>query len=1108
MLKKSSFFKIWNIVLLFCFVFFSDSVVFGAGGYTCSPGCGDPISCACSSHLEGTKVLLANGIDEVKIEKLKIGDTLMGFDAVSNLEVNNIVTSVKESFRDRIYIVETNGRRLSLTENHPVYVGEKKREDQSYVGYKRADSLRIGEEVFLIGANNKLSKYLIDSIIVIEGNRKVYTITTSGTNNYFANGLLVHNKICYDPCTVHADDYSCGDGDYCRSCTCKECGPYDGGEVECGYWNRTYDCSDDELRCNECETCSDKCGQDMNCWGNKCPSDDAGDPDTPVCTSLGTVTSMPVSISWTSGGDKADNYEYRLDGVGGNITSGTAVPVTVAGGNHSWQARSRNIDCFNPPEASDWSGVCTFCYENVDCSVSCGQLKTCGGSCPPCCIPDIPAIPTIISPAGSVSNVGATLSCGQAGITLRWNQVMDGKADGYQADVYRNGVGSTVFTGTVIGASSNSVFASNVGASGGYYSWWVRSYDNHCVSSLGYSNWSNAGYFCRECEVCSQACNQAKNCGGNCTGEDSGAPGAPTVVSPLGSALNPVILLDTTPLLDWEGSDPLTDSYEITVINPSGGVVWTGTTTAGTTNISVGTALSNNITYRWYVRALNSTCSPYGQNSYSSPSGYGYFRINSPPVIGNFYIFNVGNAEVVAEAGSRNHICQSDFNGSRSVNFRLNVTDADGVNDIAEVTLDWNGDIYVLVRGATWATGATYSTTILYNAGDDDSELHEITATALDTNHQGPVNQGTGRNWKVWNCQVPVNGNLYDGSADHSCAGGFNTLADSAMEFNALVFNNSTQSVVATVTVPNSFVVDMGSLIWNRSYLPLINGGDNFNPNGDLAATGRLTRMTDLGTGVLTCPVSDQFDLNVSPYSANPSAKIDFSFIRDQESWYQVRGGGIRAGGSIKSGVPVTANALERYLTLGRNLMTTIDNGVVSYANNFLNTNGYNDEAYGSPHSWWKNSSMLPATRYGYQYFYNNLYVKAGVGVIGDTWDKKPSEGVFFVNGDLNIDSDFTLAADKFLMVVVSGNITISNTVNRIDGIYVSDGEISATGNSNNALEINGMLYSRSSVRLARSFTNKTLNNTSPATIVNYRPSLLFNMPIKISKVISGWRED
>ena len=655
--------------------------------------------------------------------------------------------------------------------------------------------------------------------------------------------------------------------------------------------------------------------------------------------------------------------EYKYDYCAGEATCGCDSVVSECGCTGGCQ-----------PGQLTWSNTC--CVPNwPDCATACGtagyyRQDGCGNSgwCPPteaCCTESDPDAPTLVSPVnGTIVNAGSA-------INLDWNAISNWgegcpNTNKYSVCISSDQVNCDYKWADTATSVTNYSWTPSSGDS--YVTWLIQSNNGSRTKDSETRNFCVEGEFCGGLQ-----CGQLRNCGGNCTGEDSGAPGAPTIVSPLGSALNPVILLDTTPLLDWEGNDPLADSYEINVINPSGGVVWTGTTTAGTTSISVGTALSNNITYRWYVRALNSTCSPYGQNFYSLPSGYGYFKINSPPVIGNFYIFNVGNTEVVAESGSRNHICQSDFNGSRFVNFRLNVSDADGVNDISQVSLNWNGATYILNRGATWPTGATYTTTIDYGTYHDQG-IYEIRARAVDFSGT-TIDQGTGRNWKVWNCQVPVSGNLYDGSADHSCAGGFNTLADLNMDFRALIFHNITESVTASVTVPNSFVVDMGNLIWNRSYLPLINRGDNFNPNGGLAATGRLTRMTDLGTGVLTCPVSDQFALNVSPYSANPSAKIDFSFIRDQESWYQVRGGGVRAGNSIESGVPVTANALERYLTLGRNLMTTIDNGVVSYANNFSNTNGYNDEAYGSPHSWWKNSSLLPATRYGYQYFYNNLWL-------------------------------------------------------------------------------------------------------------------------------------
>lgn len=629
-------------------------------------------------------------------------------------------------------------------------------------------------------------------------------------------------------------------------------------------------------------------------------------------------------------------------------------------------------------------------------------------------------------------------------------------------------------------------------------------------TTLACNNWkscsgSDNSRVCSEGETCALQCGQNRDCNPNCGAGETGVPGVPVIDHPAGTALNPVILRGdrTGTYLYLAGPADKADSYFYGVYDDGASFTW-----VGSSSLSVGiTGLTSGNLYSWRARAVNDTCAPYNEGVAvtSAASNFGYFRVNTPPVIGAFSIHNFEGAEVPKEAGSRNHICQSDFNGSRSVNFRLSVTDIDGPNDIAEVLLNWGGQTYHLLKGSTWATGAMYSTTINYE-DQSNPNTYEITATVRDNFET--VSGGTGRNWKVWNCQVPVSGHVYDGSADHSCSGGFNTLADSDMGFRDLEFYNSSGSVTATVTEPNAFGTN--DLIWGKSYMPYINDGTPPEPNGDLAATGRMTKFLGSGIPGLGCPSDDQIDIgDIDAYGDSPTATVDFSFIRDQESWYQVRGGGVRAGNIIESGVPVTADTGDRYLTLGRSFPTTIDNGLVSYVNRFININGYNEEAYGSPNSWWKEGNLLPVTRYGYQYFYKNLYIGAGVGVTGTAWDEKPSEGVFFVNGDLNIDSNFTLADNKFFMVVVSGDLTIANGVTRLDGIYVSDGELAATGNaSNEPLIINGMLFSRNSIRLGRSFADKFLNNSAPATIVNYRPSLLFNMPVKLSKIISGWRED
>jgi hypothetical protein len=92
-------------------------------------------------------------------------------------------------------------------------------------------------------------------------------------------------------------------------------------------------------------------------------------------------------------------------------------------------------------------------------------------------------------------------------------------------------------------------------------------------------------------------------------------------------------------------------------------------------------------------------------------------------------------------------------------------------------------------------------------------------------------------------------------------------------------------------------------------------------------------------------------------------------------------------------------------------------------------------------------------------------------------------------------------------MVVVKGEITVNSSVNNMAGYFVSDGSVSASG-IGGSLAVDGLLYSsNSNVNLSRSYTEKSENNNKPAVIINYRPDLLFSMPSRLSKILSGWTE-
>jgi len=430
----------------------------------------------------------------------------------------------------------------------------------------------------------------------------------------------------------------------------------------------------------------------------------------------------------------------------------------------------------------------------------------------------------------------------------------------------------------------------------------------------------------------------------------------------------------------------------------------------------------------------------------------------------------------------------------------------DPPDHITEAQLRWNGRIYPLTLTGPVNHIWTSNITIDYALGDNNVNPHDWEVEASDTY----VSSGwldSGQAWKVWNCQVPTSGTLYDGSAGQACNNtGFTVVADSKLNFSSLILKDVSGSddINMNTSLPANYGVT--NTTYGKDYLPIFNGGNVGNIDGSIQGTARFTRVIDLGAGTTNCPTSSQFNLEnkISAYVTVPQAKIDFSYIRNQEGWFQVWGAGVKAKNNIDSGVPVTMNSILRALSIGG---TNADNGLIS-SSSFRNINGFNDDsAYGSPNDFWTNTNTNDSNVYSYQYFYNNFLINNEVGVTGTTWDEKPSDGVYFVNGDLNIDSDFSLASDKFFMAVVKGKISIASTVSRLDGIYVADGGIEALGTSANQLTINGSLYSQSTIRLARSYTNKSANNSSPAVVVNYNPGLIFNMPGKLTRVMSGWNE-
>jgi len=133
--------------------------------------------------LSGTKILTENG--EKNIEDIKVNDVVLGFD-----EANNKVKAVKvlkkhEHITLGYYRIELDdGTTLFITGNHLVWSD----------GYKPVDNIKESDVLMQKKAIG-VTLVKIKQIKFYNKKATVYDIRTSLTHNFFANGILVHNKI-------------------------------------------------------------------------------------------------------------------------------------------------------------------------------------------------------------------------------------------------------------------------------------------------------------------------------------------------------------------------------------------------------------------------------------------------------------------------------------------------------------------------------------------------------------------------------------------------------------------------------------------------------------------------------------------------------------------------------------------------------------------------------------------------------------------------------------------------------------------------------------------------------------------------------------------------
>jgi hypothetical protein len=131
----------------------------------------------------GTQVTLSNGSSK-SIEDIKVGDMVQGYDVSLDKLVPEKVLKTYIHIDGGEPIIMINNM-LKATANHPFYVEGK---------WVSADKLKIGDKLTYLNGH-EVKNVSVMSLVPESPLDKVYNLTVSDQHDYFANGILVHNKL-------------------------------------------------------------------------------------------------------------------------------------------------------------------------------------------------------------------------------------------------------------------------------------------------------------------------------------------------------------------------------------------------------------------------------------------------------------------------------------------------------------------------------------------------------------------------------------------------------------------------------------------------------------------------------------------------------------------------------------------------------------------------------------------------------------------------------------------------------------------------------------------------------------------------------------------------
>jgi hypothetical protein len=149
--------------------------------------------------IAGTKVLMADGTEK-NIEDVKIGEEVVSFnEETKENQIKSVIGTKSPMHNDLVKYTYSNQTEITSTFDHPFYVDglglasyKPELTTERYNLGREVNQIKVGDLVYV---SNGVSKTAIKSIEELPmEDTQTYIITVDGNHNFYANGILVHNK--------------------------------------------------------------------------------------------------------------------------------------------------------------------------------------------------------------------------------------------------------------------------------------------------------------------------------------------------------------------------------------------------------------------------------------------------------------------------------------------------------------------------------------------------------------------------------------------------------------------------------------------------------------------------------------------------------------------------------------------------------------------------------------------------------------------------------------------------------------------------------------------------------------------------------------------------